>query len=242
MRSKSWFRMAVLHLLLLFFQTVFSQKIMSGKVLVDGVPTEKVNVLNSKTGFVTSTNAEGRFSIAASADDILVFSAVNLETKRLTLQESDFLEELLTIKMAAAIIPLDEININQENKISAEDLGIIPRGQKKYTPAERRLREATSGGGLVPLNPILNAMSGRTTMLKKEVAVEQKEKLLLRLDGWFQDKFYLEQLKIPLGYIRGFHYFLIEDDDFVRALKSKNRTLTRFLMIKSAPDYKKTIQ
>jgi hypothetical protein len=78
-------------------------------------------------------------------------------------------------------------------------------------------------------------------MLKKEVVAEKKERLLLRLDGWFEEKFYTNSLKIPQEYIKGFHYFLIEDTDFVRALKAKNKTLTKFLMSKLSLNYKETI-
>ena len=137
-------------------------------------------------------------------------------------------------------IPVKVI-VNENPNITAENLGIIPHGQKKYSPAERRVREATTGSGLVPLNPILNAISGRTTMLKKEVQVEKKERLLLQLDGLFQEKFYVHTLKIPTDYIKGFHYFLIEDTDFVRALKAKNKTLTQFLIKGLAIKYKETL-
>jgi len=47
-------------------------------------------------------------------------------------------------------------------------------------------------------------MSGRITMLKKEIVVEKKEKLLLKLDGYYEDKFYTDVLKIPQDHIKGF--------------------------------------
>jgi hypothetical protein len=153
----------------------------------------------------------------------------------------DLRDELVTVKMSRSITPLREVKVNENTAITAENLRIIPKGQKKYSPAERRVHEATTGGGIVPLNPILNAISGRTTMLKKEVVAEKNERLLLRLDGWFEEKYYTNYLKIPKDFIRGFHYFLIEDSDFVRALKAKNKTLTKFLMNKLALDYKETI-
>jgi hypothetical protein len=54
--------------------------------------------------------------------------------------------------------------------INAENLGIIPYNQKKYTAAERKLYTTRSG----LLDRPLNWMSGRTAMLKK-VAVERKK-------------------------------------------------------------------
>ncbi len=226
---------------LIFIQQVISQKMLVGKVMVDNTVMANVNINNITTNKSTSTNIEGVFSIPISIDDILVFSSVNLETKRKQIGAEDLTDTIIIVKMNASIIPLKEVKVNENNAVTAENLGIIPKDQKKYSPAERRVHEATTGGGLVPLNPILNAISGRTTMLKKEVVAEKKERLLLRLDGWFEEKFYTNSLKIPQEYIKGFHYFLIEDTDFVRALKAKNKTLTKFLMSKLSLNYKETI-
>jgi hypothetical protein len=235
------FRIIAIFGFLVFVQQVISQKVIVGKVMVDGTITANVNVKNITTNRSTSTNNEGLFDMPISLGDILVFSAINLETKRKQIDSKDLTDPMMVVNMNTSIIPLKEVKVNDKSSITAENLGVIPKGQKKYTPAERRVHEATTGGGLVPLNPILNAISGRTTMLKKEVVAEKKERLLLRLDGWFEEKFYTNSLKIPQEYIKGFHYFLIEDNDFVRALKAKNKTLTKFLMSKLALSYKETI-
>ena len=227
--------------ILLFVQTGISQKLCSGTILADDKLAEQVNIVNATTNKSTVSDSEGNFVISVAIGDVLVFSAVNLETKRKVISSDDLRDELVTVKMSRSITPLREVKVNENTAITAENLRIIPKGQKKYSPAERRVHEATTGGGIVPLNPILNAISGRTTMLKKEVVAEKNERLLLRLDGWFEEKYYTNYLKIPKDFIKGFHYFLIEDSDFVRALKAKNKTLTKFLMNKLALDYKETI-
>jgi hypothetical protein len=227
--------------ILLFVQTGISQKLCKGSILADDKLAEQVNIVNATANKSTVSDSDGNFVISVSIGDVLVFSAVNLETKRKVITTDDLRDELVTVKMSRSITPLREVKVNENTAITAENLRIIPKGQKKYSPAERRVHEATTGGGIVPLNPILNAISGRTTMLKKEVVAEKNERLLFRLDGWFEEKYYTNYLKIPKDFIRGFHYFLIEDSDFVRALKAKNKTLTKFLMNKLALDYKETI-
>ncbi|WP_298221233.1 hypothetical protein [Flavobacterium sp.] len=241
--------MPIKNLHILFFlwltQAIFAQttseKLLVGKIVSENLAVEKVNVLNDTSGKATVTNEQGFFTIPVKVGDALVFSAVNLETKRKVIHEEDLVTEQILIKMSVKMTPLKEVKVNENSNITAENLGIIPHGQKKYTPAERRFNEATTGGGLVPLNPILNAISGRTTMLKKEIQVEKKERLLLQLDGWFEEDFYVNSLKIPADYIKGFHYFLIEDTDFVRALKVKNKTLTKFLIKGLALKFKDTL-
>lgn len=224
---------------MLWSQTT-NEKLLEGKIISDTVTVEKVNILNSTTGKATVSNALGIFWIPVKVGDALVFTAVNLETKRKIIEKQDMLAGQITIRMSIRMTPLKEVTVN-ETAITAEKLGIIPYGQKKYSPAERRVHEATTGSGIVPLNPILNAISGRTAMLKKEVQAEKKEKLLLQLDGWFEDVYYVNTLKVPKEYIKGFHYFLIEDNDFVRALKARNKTLTRFLIKPLALKYIDTL-
>jgi len=92
-------------------------------------------------------------------------------------------------------------------------------------------------GGALAVDPILNAINGRTKRLKKEVVVEKNEKLLLRLEDYFKEEEYTEVLKIPKEYIKGFQYYLIEDAEFVNALRAKNKTMTLFLAKKLASDY-----
>ena len=231
--------------LLLLTQILLSQtineKLLVGKIMSNDVAVDKVNIENTTTGKTTISNELGIFRIPVKTGDALVFSAVNLETKRKVINNEDLLTEQIFIKMSQSMTPLKMVNVNENANITAEILGIIPYCQKKYSPAERRYHEATTGGGIVPLNPILNAISGRTMMLKKEIQAEKKEKLLLQLDGWFEEDFYVDHLKIDKDYIKGFHYFLIEDTDFVRALKAKNKTLTRFLIKGLALKYKDTI-
>jgi hypothetical protein len=86
------------------------------------------------------------------------------------------------------------------------NLGIIPYGQKKYSPAERKLYTARSG----LLDPALNWITGRKAMLKKEVIVEYKEQMLIKLDYLFLPEYYTQTLKIPQEYVRGFQYYVLK--------------------------------
>jgi hypothetical protein len=215
-----------------------AEKRLSGKIVVDSIVVEKVTVLNTNTQFATTSNKEGLFFIKVKLGDELVLTAVNLEPFRKKITQADLISPLLVFKMKMKMNPLNEVKVNDNAKINAEDLSIIPHGQKKYSAAERKLY--TSKSWL--LDPLLNKMSGRTTMLKKEVRVEQKEKLLLKFDGLYEEKYYTEVLKIPQEYIKGFQYYLIEDPDFSRALQEKNKTLTMFYVKKLALNYNEIIQ
>ncbi|WP_317192518.1 carboxypeptidase-like regulatory domain-containing protein [Flavobacterium flabelliforme] len=217
-------------------QGVITKEI-KGRIFADSVAVDKVNVVNFTTQKATVSDAQGNFILSLKTGDIIVFSAVNLETLRRKVTDQDLLQEILQVVMHPKSIILKEVLIN-ESAITAESLGIIPYGQKKYTAAERKLYTATSGGGI---DGLLNSISGRKAMLKKEIIVEKKVQLLARMDVLYEEQYYLETLKIPLDYIKGFQYYCIDDADFANALIAKNKTLTLFLVVKLAENYKQII-
>ncbi len=204
-----------------------------GKIIADSVAVENVNVLNSRTQQTSVTIKNGEFNIAVKLGDLLIFSAVNLQTKRKYVRQEDLKGELFILKMQVDVTELKEVNVNENSEINAENLRIVPHDIKRYTPAERKVYTAQSG----LLDPLLNKMSGRTTMLKKEVLIERNEKLLLKLDGLYEEQYYTDALHIPKDHIKGFQYYIIGDSDFARALESKNKTLTMFYVKRLALDY-----
>jgi len=205
------------------------EKLLHGKIVADSASVVGIDVVNLGNEKVTVTNNKGEFSVLAKADDILVFSSMTLEMKRMLVDEDDLKSETITIYMTPKINELNEVIVKRN---AAEGISIIP-GQKHYTPAERKLYTATSG----LLDAPLNWLSGRTEMLKKEVIVERKERMLSKLGVLYEDKYYTQTLKIPEIYIDDFQRYLIEDKEFAAALKVKNRTMMLFLISKLAVNY-----
>lgn len=79
-------------------------------------------------------------------------------------------------------------------------------------------------------------------MLKKDIIVEKKVQLLDAITYLFSDKYYLETLKIPADYIKGFQYYCVENTDFAATLKTKNKTMTLFLITQLAENYLQIIE
>ena len=99
----------------------------------------------------------------------------------------------------------------------------------------------TMMGGSISADPLLNWFSGRTKMLKKNLAVEKKEMYLKQLENMFTNDFYVSKLKIPLEYVKGFEYYAVENESFVKILKSNNIATTTFLIGELAIKYKEII-
>ncbi len=209
------------------------EKTVTLRVVVDTTGIEKVNVVNLRTNQTLATNKKGTCAVRVKIGDILLITAVNLETRRHEISAQEYETQAALQKMSYRITPLEEVNVNENAHINETSLGIVSANQKKYTPATRKLRTAQTG----LLDPLLNKMSGRTRDLKKQVKVEEKEKLLIKLDGLYEEKYYTDVLKIAPEAIPGFQYYLIDDPEFAAALKAKNKTLTMFYVKRLALQY-----
>ncbi len=227
----------VVLLFLLLFQLTFGQvtveKMIHGKIVVASGTIEGVNIVNLVNEKSTTSDSNGEFFILAKADDLLVLSSVNLEYHRKIIEGDDLKQAVLIIKMTFKTTELKEVIVNKHPEINAVSLGISAKGIKKYTPAERRLHTATS----TPGDALLNMISGRTAMLKKEIEVEKKYNLLAKIDALFEEEYYTKTLKIPADYIKGFQFYCVEDEKLATALRSKNKTMTMFLIVPLAQKF-----
>ncbi|MCP2029904.1 hypothetical protein L1276_005099 [Flavobacterium sp. HSC-32F16] len=224
-------------LFLFFVQFSFGQNTSSkeilGQILEKSTSVNGVSIVNNTTQVSTVSDDNGRFSIAAKEGDVLVFSAVNLEPLKRRISAEDLNVSLLVVKMEVKEIELKEVVVNDNYGITAENLGIVPHGQKTYTPAERKVYTATS----TSIDKILNGISGRTAMLKKEVNVEKREALFKKIEYLFDENYYIERLKIPVDDIKGFQLYCVDDADFAVSLNTKNKTMSMFLITDLARKY-----
>lgn len=232
-------------------QIALGQNTFNGKIIANTGDVEGVYVVNTRTEVMAITNVSGDFSIEAKVGDTLVFSSIQFKEMRIVITEENFSDLNFTVKLNPVIHQLQEVIIKRYDNINSVALGIIPGGQKSYTQAERRLQTATGlnatasagsmAGGSVSVDPLLNFLSGRTAMLKKELAVEKKETFMKILENMFTIDHFVNRLKIPLEYVKGFEYYAVENDKFTAILNSKNKTSTEFLLGELAVKYKEIL-
>lgn len=220
-------------------------QIFEGSSFVEGV-----NVVNNTTQATVVSDTNGKFSVVVKEGDVLIFSSVSLEPVKRRITSEDLSSGLLIIKMTAKNIELKELIVNKNTHITAENLGIISKGQKKYTPAERKL--ATAGdfkpvallgllGGSLDIDPIINKINGRTKKLKVNVEIEKKEHHIEQLGYLFEEEYYVNYLKIPPEYVRGFKFYIVEDQYAGTILEEKNKSKLALLMSELALKYKEII-
>ena len=237
-------------IIILFFAQSFAQSttltLLKGKITSQIKELNDVYVANLRSESTTTTDNNSSFSMFVKVGDTLQFSGLQIVTKKSVITENDITKQLYVVSLEAKVNLLDEVEIKQYKNINAVSLGILQRPAKVYTPAERKLRTAGEFhwyyplliplGGM-PADGLINLISGRTAMLKKELAVEKKEKLLEKIEYLFKEEYFLENLKIPKEYLRGFWYYAVEDTKLVEALNSKNKIMSRFIFSDLATKY-----
>ena len=240
---------------ILFFvlHSVQSQSLtlLKGKVTSQLKELKTVTISNLRSKSNTSTDGNLNFSMFVKVGDTLEFSGLQVITKIIIIDEIEIAKKLLVCNLESKIILLDEVEIKKYPSINAVSLGILQTPAKVYTPAEKKLKAAKEfnvGYYKIPLpniffsvDPIINAISGRTALLKKELQVERKEHLLEKIEYLFKEDFFTENLKIPKEYIRGFWYYAIEEPKLIEALNTKNKITSRFIFADLSFKYLETV-
>lgn len=235
----------------LFINTaVFSQerKDLQGLVVSDGnLPVANVFVINKATGTEVKTGATGIFSLPAKAGDALAVYSSGTEVREFAISETSFKEVPYVMAVVYKPYELDEVVVNGQ-AITAQSLGIVPKGQKQYTPAEKKLYTAGEfkvsdllkiiAGGM-PLDPVFNAINGRTKRMKAGVAIEKKQTAVTYINGLYTEDDIVTGLKVPREKVSGFVYYAIENSEIAAAAKADNEPLVRLLMIDVAGKYLK---
>lgn len=231
--------MKKLYFLLLIINSQFiiaqnNQMILKGKIQADLSDLGGIHVTNMNSGQVVNTDISGYFNIVAKPRDTLSITSVQLVHKQIVLADHDFdlTGDVMFVKMDLFTNRLKEVDVTEFQGINAESLRIVPKGQKKYTSAERKLKTSSSG-----VLSFINFFSGSTKRSKKMVALERKEIQLEKFSYLFDDSFYKDKLNIPKDEIKKFQYYAIENDDFFYALYNNDQKMINFLIYNLAIMY-----
>jgi hypothetical protein len=162
-------------------------KDIKGKVIASG-DLVGIHIINKTASKFAITNNQGEFVIPAKLNDTLMVSGVQyvlkeilitdiiMQTKAVNVNLEDnvtLLDEVVVGKILTGSLMTDIENSDARRELNFYDLGIPGYSGPKKTQSERRLFEAQTGGGIVPLNPLINWISGRTKRLKEQIEREE---------------------------------------------------------------------
>ncbi|WP_417855309.1 hypothetical protein [Xanthomarina gelatinilytica] len=222
-------------LLMLCFQTIISQTVeITGKVTTTS-DAENIHVINKTAQVFTSTNAFGSFKISAKLNDTLQFTSIQYKIKEVVVNATIILEKALEVHLEELTYALDEVVVGrilsgdltqdiadvEGSPVTAKQLGIPSYQGKLKTQSERKLNEATTGGGFIPLFPIINAITGRTKQLKNQIKLERKDDLLDDVRKRTETILF-SNARLSETLRTDFFYFCSDDPDFIRRCKAKS--------------------
>nr|WP_298794749.1 hypothetical protein [uncultured Allomuricauda sp.] len=240
--------------------SVFSQKSttkeLRGRVYSFDKDVIGVVVQNISSTRAVITDVDGNFSIPVKLGDTLVFSAVQFKRKVLIINEALYNTSFISVPLEEFVNELNEVvvrpynlsgdlsqdldGLQLEKDVSAEALGLPNAHAKIPSQSERKLQQATAGKfnvGMIlspPLDPLINAITGRTKMLKNRVKVDKTYSRTQRVQGFYVDSLFVTSLKIPLEKVNDFMYFCEVDEAFQEVVNSKDKLrIWDFMVVKS---------
>ena len=235
---------------LLFITTIGiaqTRKQIQGKIVVSNASASNVLILNLNTEQEVKSDRNGNFVILVQLDDVLLFSSENLNFFRKIIDETDFQLEKLEVEMTSKALVLEEVEIVDNKSYNAVDLGILQRPAKSYTPMERRLKTAGDFkpihllgllGGSVQLDPIFNAINGKTKRLKKEILLERNIRKLENFRAFFSEKELVEDLKMNSDEVSEFTYSILDEKEFETLLENRDKSKMQFYLIEKYSQFK----
>ncbi len=228
----------------------------SGKVIVDDDEIEGIHVINKTASKFTITKENGAFKIPVKLNDTLLFSAIKYKPKEVVVGIDIIKSKILNVYLTELVNELDEVvvgkiltgnllsdieNSDAKREINFYDLGIPGYTGKPLTQSERRYNEAVTGGGIVPLNPILNYLSGRTKKLKNQMKIERLNDCLERIKSNLSVTFF-EYNELDEDKRAEFFYYCLEDEEFSTICQIKNDIRTLEFLQSKLESYKINLQ
>ena len=210
-----------------------------GLVTSETSPLENVHIRNVSSGKYSVSNASGEFLLSLKAGDTLVFSYVGLNDLIRFIKPEDLQEEILFIRIRDNPNELEEVVVDQSSEINAVTLGIIPKKIKKLSVNERRLKTAGDFkpihllgiiGGSIQIDPILNAINGRTKRLKRNVSVEKKQRNIAFLESNYMP-FMKKNMKLDQQESQLLIGYVIEDEKLNATIASGNQAQMQLYLL-----------
>ena len=248
--TAKFFRLFLLITVLFLNCNLFSQITtitIHGKLISDENSTSNVDVVNLVNKESTVSNSAGEFFIKVDVGDLLIISGRNFEYKRYIIEQDDLSGELLIVKLMSKPIELEESLVYTKAQLEAIAASMTSHKVKKYTPAEGKLKTAGDFkpihllallGGSLEVDPIINAITGKTARMKDELKIERKEIFMAFLEEKLGKDFFTHQLQIPEKDYRGFLFSVADNTQMISMWKSGDRNMVKFLLAEKAVKFK----
>lgn len=234
------------------------EQFLQGQVLNDTIDRSNLNIVNITLEKGTTTSQSGNFEIPVRVGDTINISALQYISKQFIVTPTIFKRKKITLYLEPKVTELQEVEISNieltgdiykdiqstklKRQIFPSDLGIPENTAPPRTIEERRYYTAVTSSGGIPLDGLINAITGRLKMLKKHIEVSRFEKKVQEARFEFSDSLYMKQLNIPQDRIEDFVYYIFENKDALAYVNTNNALDLLDYMILKSKDYLSAIQ
>ncbi len=225
---------------------LFSQEVhLEGKIgTTEDIDIEGINIYNLTTSKGTVTNAEGEFRMLVSLNDSLSISAVHIQDKKIVIGNDQIKTKKIIINLSEKMNELSTVTIHRpltgyigsdaniipvQAVLTATSIGLPNADLPQLSKTRRQLYAANSG----PVDMLINALSGRTKMIKKRLELEKIHVLTLALLDKFPETYFTDALKIDKLQVYSFIFFCEDDPDYKIVMKQNSMEIIEFLEKKS---------
>jgi hypothetical protein len=198
---------------------------------------ENIHVINETGKKFTVTDKNGRFQIPVKLNDVVRVSSIQYENKQVTITQEVLNALPLILNLEVKLTTLETVTVGKvlsgdlskdigsvEGKapVNFYDVGIPGYTGKPLTQSERRLKQAGEFDprmllaipfGGMPLDPLLNSITGRTKMLKARVQHERQEQLITKIRENLSEALF-DIIPLEEIYRIDFFYFCEMDENF----------------------------
>lgn len=223
----------VLILLLCCASNIYGQSALSvqGTITLNDVPLEGAHISNLSSQASSTSDKSGRFIIPINEGNILLISHIGAEEQYVIIYKEMLEGEPFFVQMQEKTNSLDEVVLEQGQRVTVQSVGIVQGEQYIPTANERRLQTAGDfkakdllkiiTHGAIPLDPILNAINGRTKRLKRYIEIDGEiaifESLYYYDAQFLEDRFEMSDQEI-LRFLDG----LVDHPEVVQTIELDN--------------------
>lgn len=196
-----------------------------GQVTIDSLVIENVHIVNLNTNKGTLSDRYGLFSLSVIMRDTILFSSLQLQSKRIIIQQEHLNQKLLKIELSAQVNKLPEVIIDREKNtkgVNAATLKLPNSGKEPLNQLERKLNYysqapvaivilATLLGQSGGIDDIYNIVSGNRkkdrklkNLLDEDIQNNLNQEYIQRIRTHFQDDFFINTAHIPKEKINSF--------------------------------------
>lgn len=200
--------------------------LISGEITNDSIQLENVHIINKNSQKGTISNPLGQFKISVTDKDTLMISDIQYQNKIIVVNQDHLLHKFIGINLFELTNELDEVIVQQFDDMS-EELGLPNAGKKPLNKLERNLNAYSQKSTPVVIleallfkpggiDDIYNIVSGNrkrdrklNELIQEDRLNEQNKEYVKIIREYFQDNFFINEVKIQENDINNYIYFCL---------------------------------